>query len=160
MELLITETKLWWVNFYTVIFCPYLLFGHVLFRSYSRNKYGNVTAVVKIPIAPHCKTNKLIFVHINLLPYLINYFIKTPTMLNRACKCRVANVKNGNTVSSCETPGINKTRRFEAELQHSQYSFPWKQTTHRTSRNIFFWFYVKTRCAAQITYPQIRVNAM
>jgi len=72
--------------------------------------------------------------HINLLPYLINYLIKTPTMLNRSCKCRVLNVKNGNTVGSCETPGINKKRRFEPEFQHSQYTFPWKQTTHRTSR--------------------------
>lgn len=76
--------------------------------------------------------------HINMLPYLINYFIKTPTMLNRSCKCRVANVENGNTVGSCETPGINKKRQFEAEFQHSEYSSPWKQTTHCTSSIFFF----------------------
>ena len=58
-------------------------------------------------------------------------------MLNRSCKCRVANVKNGNNVGSCETPDINKKRRVEAKFQHSQFSFPWKQTTHRTSRHFF-----------------------
>ena len=55
-------------------------------------------------------------------------------MLTRSCRCRAANVKNGNAVGSCETPGINKKRRSVAKFHHSQYSFPWKQTTHRTSR--------------------------
>jgi hypothetical protein len=60
---------------------------------------------------------------INLLSYLINYFIKTPTPLTRSCRCRAENVNNDIIDDSCDISDINKTRRSAAEFQHSQYSF-------------------------------------
>jgi hypothetical protein len=74
-------------------------------------------------IALDCKTNKPLFMDISLLPYLINYFIKTAANLTRWCSC-AGNMNKGNTHDSSETPSINKTRRPVADFQHSQYSFP------------------------------------